>query len=170
MIATGRFAALLALLSVVLLIPATGRAAVPPVEGELYLAPFAGLQLISNGSTAAGPAVGSAIGYAPATGVVIEPEFVFGTLSEDIGVFFTATANLLYYIQLDSRVTPYFGGGLGAGSADETNFLLQIGGGVDIANITSSATMRLDFRVGFLTLEETNTTFRPGVFFVLPLK
>jgi hypothetical protein len=167
---SSRIALLLTILLAGLLRPAAGNTAVPPVKGELYLAPFVGLQTISNGSTEAGPAVGSALSYAPASGIVIEPEFVFGTLSKDIGVFFTATANLLYYIQLDSRVTPYFGGGLGAGIADGTDFFLQVGGGVDLANITSSATLRLDLRVGFLTVDQTNNTLRPGVFFVLPLK
>ena len=149
--------------------PAAG-AAVPPAAGDIYLAPFAGAQIAEDGSTIAGPAVGTAFGYAVANDVVIEPEVVFGHLSDDVGVFLTATANLLYYIDVGSRATPYFGGGLGVGNADGSDLFMHVGGGVDVATLGQSATLRLDVRVGFLTIDETNTTIRPGVFVVLPLR
>lgn len=126
--------------------------------------------MTGNGSTIAGPAVGTAFGYAVASSVVIEPEVAFGHLSNDVGVLLTATANLLYYVDVGSRATPHFGGGLGVGSADGTEFSMHIGGGVDLIARGESATLRLDVRVGFLTIDETNTTIRPGVFVVLPLR
>jgi hypothetical protein len=149
--------------------PAAGAAG-PPAAGDIYLAPIAGAQIAEDGSTIVGPAVGTAFGYAVANDVVIEPEVVFGHLSEDVGVFLTATANLLYYIDVGSRATPYFGGGLGVGSADGSDFFMHVGGGVGVAALGPSATLRLDVRVGFLTIDETNTTIRPGVFVVLPLR
>ena len=145
-------------------------AAVPPAAGDIHLAPFAGAQIAEDGSTIAGPAVGTAFGYAVANDVVIEPEVVFGHLSGDVGVFLTATANLLYYVDVGSRATPYFGGGLGVDNADGSEFFMHIGGGVDVATLGENTTLRLDVRVGFLTIDETNTTFRPGVFLVLPLR
>jgi len=148
---------------------AGAAAAVPPAAGDLYLAPFAGAQMAQDGTTIYGPAVGTALGYAVADNVAIEPEVVFGHLSDDVGVFVTATANLLYYVAVGSRVTPYFGGGLGVANADGTDLFMHIAGGVDLLALGESATLRLDARVGFLTIDESNTTFRPGVFVVLPL-
>ncbi len=162
--------AVLVVVGLLLRAPAAG-AAVPPAAGDIYLAAFAGAQVADDGSsTIAGPAVGTAFGYAVANNVVIEPEVVFGHLSDDVGVFLTATANLLYYVDVGSRATPYFGGGLGVSNADGSDFFMHVGGGVDVATLGQSATLRLDVRVGFLTIDQSNTTIRPGVFVVLPLR